>query len=153
MTRRVHPRCLPEDLFELRKRIPFDFLLDELAELEPWTRPMFGSHAVYVGDKIVFVVRRKRDPSCDDGLWIATTTEHHETLRREFPSMRSIQVLAGGGVTGWQILPEDSDDFEDSVLRACALVRNGDARIGKVPKPRKPRSGKRATKKRRARDQ
>lgn len=47
--------------------------------------------------------------------------------------MRSVAVL-GPGVTGWQNLPETSDDFEDAVLRACALVRAGDLRIGKVPK-------------------
>jgi hypothetical protein len=46
-------------------------------------------------------------------------------------------VLASGGVTGWQILPVEADDFEESVLRVCALVRAGDVRIGKVPKPRR----------------
>jgi hypothetical protein len=126
------------------KRIPFDFVLEDLAELGPWTRPMFGCHAVYIEDKIVFVLRDKGDPRCDDGVWIATTAEHHATLHREFPSMRSIRVLAAGGVTGWQVLPVESEDFEECVLRACALVRNGDIRIGKIPEKRKGRSRKRA---------
>lgn len=121
--------------------IPFDFVLAELEELGPWTRQMFGCHAVYVEDKIVFILRDKSDPRCDDGVWLATTKEHHEALLREFPSMRSIQVLAGGGVTGWQVLPAEAADFEDAVLRACALVRRGDPRIGKVPKRRVPRHG------------
>jgi hypothetical protein len=118
------------------RRIPFDFVFDELAELGPWTRPMFGCHAVYVEDKIVLVLRDRGDPRCDDGVWIATTVEHHEELRREFPSMRSIRVIAAGGVTGWQVLPAESEDFEASVLRACALIRERDRRIGKVPKRR-----------------
>jgi hypothetical protein len=118
------------------RRIPFDFVFDELAELGPWTRPMFGCHAVYVEDKIVLVLRDRGDPRCDDGVWIATTVEHHEELRREFPSMRSIRVLAAGGVTGWQVLPAESEDFEASVMRACALIRGRDRRIGKVPKRR-----------------
>jgi hypothetical protein len=133
------PRRDPDALFAARKvpkRLPFDFVLDELAGLGPWTRPMFGCHAVYVDERIIFVLRDKADPRCDDGVWIATTMEHHSGLRREFPSMRSISVLAQGGVTGWQILPAESEDFEDSVLRACALVREGDRRIGKVPKKR-----------------
>src|SRR5215472_11418020 len=118
------------------KRIPFDFVFDELADLAVWVRPMFGCHAVYVDEKIMFVLRERGDPSCDDGVWLATTPAHHEELRRGFPSMRSISVLAAGRVTGWQVLPAASDDFEASVLRACALVRSGDLRIGKAPKVR-----------------
>lgn len=130
----------PDAMFATRKatrRAPFDFVLEELADLCPWTRAMFGCHAVYVEEKIVFVLRDRGDPGRDDGVWIATTAEHHETLRREFPSMRSISVLAGGGVTGWQVLPAQADDFEASVLRACALVRNRDPRIGKIPARRR----------------
>jgi hypothetical protein len=94
--------------------------------------------AVYVEERIVFVLRDgKKDD--DNGVWVATTKEHHGSLRRELPGMRSIAVFGVGvGETGWQVLPLDADDFEESVLRACALVRAGDPRIGKVPKPRKP---------------
>jgi len=141
----------PDALFASRgsKKIPFDFVLDELAALAPWTRPMFGCTAVYVEEKIVLILRERRDD--DDGVWLATTREHHDSLRRELPSLRSITVL-GAGETGWQVLPRDSDDFEESVLHACALVRAGDSRIGKVPKVKK-RAGlgaRRSTKKRRA---
>jgi hypothetical protein len=124
-------------LFATRKTktIPFDFVLDELADLEPWTRPMFGCTAVYVEEKIVFVLRDKKNDD-DNGVWVATTREHHESLRRELPNMRSITVF-GVGETGWQVLPHDAHDFEDSVLRACAIVRSRDPRIGKVPKPKK----------------
>jgi hypothetical protein len=94
---------------------------------------MFGCLAVYVEDKIVVILRDKCDAtSADDGVWLATTAEHHESLRREFPRMRSIGVL-GKKVTGWQVLPVDAADFEESALRACELIVAGDARIGKVP--------------------
>lgn len=121
------------------KRVPFEFLLEELEPLAPWTRPMFGCHAVYVDERIVFILRDKKHPRCDDGVWVATTREHHASLRRELPSLRSVQVLAGGAETGWQVLPAEADDFEDSVLRACAMVRAGDPRIGKIPASRKSR--------------
>lgn len=140
------PRREPDALFAARKpskKLPFDFVLDELAGLGPWTRMMFGCHAVYVDERIMFILRLKASPRCDDGVWIATTTEHHESLRSEMPSLRSITVLAGGAVTGWQVLPVEADDFEESVLRACALVRAGDVRIGKVPKKRGPKRPKR----------
>ncbi len=130
-----------------RKPVPHAFVLDALEPAAVETRPMFGSLAIYVRDKIVMVLRdRNNDP--DNGVWIATTEEHHRSLRREFPSMRSISIL-GGAVTGWQVLPADADDFEEAALHACELVRKGDPRIGKVPKPRPSRAKKTATRRRR----
>src|SRR5882757_2431809 len=91
-----------------RKTIPHEFVLEALAPVSPETRSMFGCLAVYVGDKIVFALRDKRDETAsDDGIWLATTVEHHKSLRRDFPNMRSIGVL-GKNVTGWQVLPADS---------------------------------------------
>ena len=96
---------------------------------------MFGSLALYVGEKIVLILRDKRDGSRDDGVWLATTAEHHESLRRDFPNMRSIGIL-GLDVTHWQVLAVDTPDFEEAALRACELIAAGDPRIGKVPKSR-----------------
>ena len=121
-----------------RKPVPHQFVLDALAELYPFTRPMFGCVAVYVGDKIVLILRDKREKTADNGVWLATTQEHHPSLRREFPNMRSIRVL-GKKVTGWQVLPADAPDFEPAALHACELVLRGDPRIGKVPGGRAPR--------------
>jgi hypothetical protein len=115
-----------------RKPVPHEFVLDAIASLSPWTRPMFGCLAVYVGNKIVLILRDKQNGTADNGVWLATTNDHHESLRREFPTMRSIQVL-GGGVTGWQVLPADEVDFEAAALRACELIVAGDPRIGKIP--------------------
>jgi hypothetical protein len=57
--------------------------------------------------------------------------------------MRSVGLL-GKEITGWQVLPVDAKDFEESALRACELILVRDPRIGKVPKSRN-----RATKPRR----
>jgi hypothetical protein len=121
-----------------RKPVPQQFVLDALAGLDLRTNPMFGCLAVYVGEKIVLVLRDKREPSADNGVWLATTHEHHDSLRGEFPSMRSIQVF-GKKVTGWQVLPSDSPDFEEAAMRACELISAGDERIGKVPASRRSR--------------
>ena len=120
-----------------RKVVPHEFVLDAIAPLLPWTRPMFGCLAVYVEDKIVLILRDKRDETADNGVWLATTEEYHESLRREFPNMRSIQVF-GKEVTGWQVLPADAPDFEEAVLLACELLVARDPRIGKVPGARRP---------------
>jgi hypothetical protein len=123
------------------KPVPYEFVLDAITSLSPWTRPMFGCLAVYVGKKIVLVLRDKQDHAEDNGVWLATTKEHHESLRREFPNMRSIQVL-GNGVTGWQVLPADGEDFEEAALRACELIVAGDPRIGKIPGAKRAKKAK-----------
>ena len=117
------------------KPAPQEFVLDAIAALSPAIRPMFGCLAVYVEDRIVLILRDKPKSKADNGVWLAITQEHHESLRREFPHMRSIRLL-GERVTSWQILPADAPDFEETALRACALILEGDPRIGKIPKRR-----------------
>jgi hypothetical protein len=132
-----------------RKAIPHEFVLDALASLSPRTNPMFGCLAVYAGDKIMLVLRDKREKTADNGVWLATTQEHHDSLRREFPNMRSIGVL-GKKVTGWQLIPADTPDFEEAALHACELILAGDERIGKVPGVRRT-SGSKSLKRRKQR--
>ena len=147
MTERKHvsPQALDASLLpKQRKPIPHAFVLDAISTLSPHTRPMFGCLAIYVKDKIVLILRDKPKSTADNGVWLATTQEHHQSLRREFPNMRSIQVL-GKRVTGWQVLPVDAPDFEPAALRACELVLAGDPRIGKTPGARTSKSGSKAT--------
>jgi hypothetical protein len=127
-----------------RRTVPHEFVLEALSSLSPWTRSMFGCLAVYVREKIVLILRDKPSQLADNGVWLATTIEHHESLRREFPLMRSIRVL-GKSVTAWQILPADAENFEEAALRACELVVAGDTRIGKVPGTRRGSSRREGT--------
>lgn len=115
-----------------RKPVPHEFVLDAMAPLSPMTRSMFGCLAIYVQDKIVFILRDKRDQKADNGVWLATTEEHHQSLRQEFPNLRSVRVL-GKKMTGWQVLPSDAPDFEEAAQHACDLVLARDPRIGKIP--------------------
>ena len=132
------PKPRREEIFPVksRKTVPYEFVLDALAQIQIETRPMFGCLAVYVGNKIVLMLREKQKQREDNGLWLATTEEHHKSLRREFPSMRSIQLF-GKEVTGWQVLPADAADFEEAAIRACDLIIARDPRIGKVPESRR----------------
>jgi hypothetical protein len=120
-----------------RKTVPHPFVLDALTTMAPRTRSMFGCLAIYAGDKIVLLLRNRPDKIGDNGVWLATTAEHHASLQDEFPNMRSIQLL-GKQTTGWQVLPADAPDFEESALHACELVLKGDRRIGKVLKGKRP---------------
>ena len=102
---------------------------------------MFGYLAVYIGEKIVLILRDKGKPAADDGVWLATTAKHHESLRGEFPNMRSIRLF-GIPATHWQVLPADAPDFEESAVRACELIAARDPRIGKVPKARRAKAAR-----------
>jgi hypothetical protein len=115
------------------KAVAFDFVLEELHTLHPVVKPMFGCHAVYVGEKIVLILRKKTANDPDNGVWVATTKENHQSLKVLFPNMRSIKVF-GGGETGWQLLPENAVDFEESVGEVCKLIMRHDKRVGKIPK-------------------
>lgn len=121
------------------KPAPYEFVLDRIASLAPITRPMFGCVAVYIEDKIVLILRDKPKSAADNGIWLATTAEYHESLRREFPRMRSIRIF-GKKPSQWQVLPADDPDFETAAMRACELILARDPRIGKIPKTRSTRA-------------
>ncbi|MEY4515241.1 MAG: hypothetical protein RLZZ450_7363 [Pseudomonadota bacterium] len=113
-----------------QKPVPYDFVLDELAALAVRTRPMFGSTAVYVDDRIVFILRNKGN--VDDGVWVVFERERISEMLTLLPTLREIEVL-GGRAGGWRKLAASSPSFEEDVLTACRLVKQGDPRIGKVP--------------------
>lgn len=105
---------------KIKKKPPYGFILDELADLAVYTKPMFGCLGVYYEDKIVLILRKKDDHQVDNGVWLATTGEHHKSLKKDFPEMRSIEMF-GPGPTGWQNLPEDSETFESAGLEGLPI--------------------------------
>jgi hypothetical protein len=121
----------------MKKAPPFEFVLEELASANPYTKPMFGCVSVYIDDKIMLVLREKDSVPRDNGLWIATTEEHHESLKKQFPKMRSISIF--GAKSSWQLIPSDADDFEPMAVSICDLILKRDARIGKIPNSKKPK--------------
>ncbi len=130
---------------KLKRPVPFDFVLDNLISREPRVKAMFGCFAVYCDNQIVFLLRDQKSSAQDNGVWIATTAEHHESLKKELPSMRSISAV-GPRKSGWQVIPASADGFESSVMCACELVVRHDPRIGKIPRIRKNRLPKNSKK-------
>jgi hypothetical protein len=123
--------------------IPFDFVLEQLYSISPTVRPMFGCHALYIEDKIVLVLRSRETDIEDNGIWIATTPDHHPSLEKDFPSLRNISLL-GTSQSSWRNLPADDDNFESDAVKACQFILKRDPRIGKVPgKKARKVSGKR----------
>ena len=122
----------------MKSKIPFEFVLEELDRIHPRVKPMFGCYAIYAGEKLVLILRQRNEHTDDNGVWMAALREHHASLKKEFPCMRSVRLL-GTSETVWQNIPADEDDFEELVLKACRLILKGDMRIGKIPKQKKAR--------------
>ncbi|MCO5143723.1 MAG: TfoX/Sxy family protein [Oligoflexia bacterium] len=127
-----------------KKKIPFSFVLEELADLPIYTKPMFGCLGIYLDEKIVLILRDREDHPRDNGIWLATDQTHHTSLRKQIPSLRSIEIF-GPGETAWQNLPSMEEEFEESALFVCSLIHKRDERIGRVPKKRKPKKQKSRT--------
>jgi hypothetical protein len=126
-----------------RKPIPYPFIQDALTPLEPEIRPMFGAHAIYIGDKIVLMLRDSLKHPEDNGLWLvfsetafAEDAPNLKTLRKEFPSIRKITLL-GEVIQHWLLIPSDSPHFESDSMHATELVLAHDPRIGRIPESRK----------------
>ena len=127
-----------------RKSVPHAFVVEALAALSPEVRRMFSGFAVYIGDKIVCMLRDNQKSPEDNGVWLVFAEESGPTdaaVRREFPSMRPIRFL-GGKVRHWSLLPADSEDFESAALHACDLLLAHDPRLGRVPESRKAKAPK-----------
>ena len=124
---------------KVKAKPPFPFVLEALASLRPEVRRMFSGFAVYVGNLLICMLRDNVKSPRDNGFWLVLAEgvdPESKALRREFPSLRRIELL--GGVIGhWLLIPADGADFEREAGRACDLLLRRDARLGRVPKSRK----------------
>jgi hypothetical protein len=122
-----------------RKSPPFPFLIEALAPADPEIKHMFGGHAVYIGDKIVAILRDSLKLPEDNGLWLVLSESVDPTskaLRKHFPSIRKIALL-GDVIKHWLLIPSDSPTFEQESLHACDLILARDPQIGRIPKSRR----------------
>jgi hypothetical protein len=122
------------------KKPPYPFVLDALAPISPEVRRMFSGFAVYSHNLLILMLRDHTTASLrDNGLWLVlseTTSPQDPTLRRDFPSLRHIELL-GNKISHWLLLPSDSPTFESESLHACDLLLRRDPRLGRIPKSRR----------------
>ncbi len=114
--------------------IPYDFMINELFELEPEIKRMFGAFSIYFGDKIYFALRKSEKNKADNGIWIGTELKYHQKLKQLFSSIRNFKEIR---IKKWLVLPEDSDDFEEVGMKLCEMVKEGHPAIGVLPKKKK----------------
>lgn len=116
------------------KAVPFDFVFDYLPR-NVATKPMFGMHYIYFNKKIMIILRKAAKNLDMNGIWIATSKEHHQSLEKEIPALADF-VLDNGEIhdSDWRLLRHDHDEFEEAAMRICELITHGDKRIGRETK-------------------
>jgi len=111
--------------------LPYPFVLEELGPIRPTIKRVFGFTHVYVDDRLLCSLRESVKQANTNGMWLYTTTEHVESLSREFPSL-SRRYLWRSGKNAWVILAAKSSNFEENAIRACELILSNDRRIGRL---------------------
>src|ERR1700751_2286095 len=92
--------------------IPYDFVFDYLPR-NVVVRPMFGMYYIYLNNKIMLILRRASKNLDMNGIWLATSKEHHPSLEHDVPALADF-VLDNGEMhdSDWRLLRHDHDDFE-----------------------------------------
>jgi hypothetical protein len=114
------------------------------------TKPMFGCLAVYYRGLNVAVIAadpgeksfRNTKYAFDiwDGILLPTTRDAHSSLTLDFPDLREHPVLGK-----WLYLPQQTEGFEDILMKLVLQIRKGDLRLGIVPGTKQKKAKKKAT--------
>ncbi len=122
-------------------KIPFEYILTKLGSQNYQIKQMFGHHCVYTNGMMTLFLIKKQDNE-NNGICVASTMEHFESLKKSLPSLTAVDHL-GIVSKGWFLIPESSSRFKKDAIKACELISQGDERIGRTPRTRKSRSLKR----------
>jgi len=110
--------------------VPFDFVLDYLPS-NIILKKMFGMYYIYLGKKIMLILRKRANEPELNGIWLATEKKHHESLKIELPGFGGFTVKGYEHQGNWLFLRDDFDDFEGTAIKVCELISHGDLRIGR----------------------
>jgi hypothetical protein len=124
------------------REIPFEFILDYLLPIQTEVRPFFGMFSIYSGQKLLLMLRDRTNEPEINGIWVCLN-KGHAALKAEMPGLRPYPGTAGGKKdNGWLQIHPDLDNFEQLAIRICEMVAHRDPRIGRIPRPRSPKSHK-----------
>ncbi|MEI6322704.1 MAG: hypothetical protein WCP60_06345 [bacterium] len=93
-------------------------------------RAMFGTKAVYLEGRLIFCFAAKTEPW--SGVLVATDRQHHPSMISEIPALTPHPILSK-----WLYLSESFDSFEREARHLIILAKQGDGRLGVVPRQKK----------------
>lgn len=115
----------------MTKSIPYDFVFDYLP-LGIIVKPMFGMHYIYLGKKIMIILRKRDNEPELNGIWVATSKEHHQTLQTNIPELGAFFIDNDERHGNWLFIADDSENLEEATIKVCELIVHGDLRIGRL---------------------
>ncbi|MGZ3749966.1 MAG: hypothetical protein ACXVB0_24295 [Mucilaginibacter sp.] len=111
--------------------VPYEFVFDYLPS-GIITKKMFGMHYIYLSKRIMLILRKQEKESDLNGIWVATSKEHHENLKKSIPELGSFFINQDERHGNWLFLSGDAEDFEEAAIKVCELISHGDPRIGRL---------------------
>jgi hypothetical protein len=111
--------------------IPFDFVFDYLPTGIA-VKKMFGMHYIYLGKRIMLILRKRDNESDLNGVWVATSKEHHGSLKNDIPELGAFFINGDERHGNWLLIPDNTEDFEGATIRVCELISHRDPRIGNL---------------------
>jgi hypothetical protein len=112
-------------------QMPFPFVVDELLSLRLTVKRVFGFTYLYLDERLLCALRDNKKKPASNGIWLFTTSEHVDSLGKEFPEL-SRRYLWRSGKNAWVVLPSRLGEFEEYAFKACELILNGDRRVGRI---------------------
>jgi len=84
---------------------------------------------------MVFLLRNRKVQPEKNGIWVATSPEHSESVSKTLPSIhRDLKLIEKKAKNTWLLISVEDDNFETLVIKACGMIVKGDKRIGKITK-------------------
>jgi hypothetical protein len=92
---------------------------------------MFGCHLIYLGNRMMLLLRQRPKEPQLNGVYVATLPEHHDSLLATLGLGERPRLFTKNDKKEWLFLPEEHAGFESAALTACQLIKKADKRIGK----------------------
>jgi hypothetical protein len=112
-------------------KLPYDFILRYLYPVRPKIRKMLGGYALLLEEYILLLLREKENQPEFNGVFVPTEPRYFDELSTEI-HFSNMEFDIDGAPHTWIFIREDLPDFHEVLQRACALIRAGDKRIGKL---------------------
>jgi hypothetical protein len=117
----------------MAKHFSSEWLFEDLQEEASFIRkPMFGGLAFYLHGLLMAVLMEDVEDTKWQGVLIATSHEHHDSIKKAFPEVAPHPILKK-----WLYLPTSCEDFEAAAQRLVRLILRADPRFGVVPSSKK----------------